>query len=128
MPRLRIPGAAAAALLATALAAPAAFAQPAAPAAEAGQQAQEGRRSSRIVGSTVHLVARIGGVDARDPTRVPGHATRTYSGRPRSSMRFRTSAAMATSVAWRPSVCERSASPTTRFQRAMSASTRARQL
>lgn len=65
MPRLRIPGAAAAALLATALAAPAAFAQPAAPAAEAGQQAQEGRRSSRIVGSAVYndRDERIGTVD-----------------------------------------------------------------
>ena len=65
MPRLRIPGAAAAALLATALAAPAASAQPAAPAAEAGQQAQEGRRSSRIVGSAVYndRDERIGTVD-----------------------------------------------------------------
>ena len=84
MPRLRIPGAAAAALLATALAAPAAFAQPAAPspapipdsptargpaapAAEAGrqQQAQEGRRSSRIIGSIVYndRDERIGTVD-----------------------------------------------------------------
>ena len=83
MPRLRIPGAAAA-LLATALAAPAAFAQPAAPspapipdapaargpatpAAKAGQQAQaqEGRRSSRIIGSIVYSDGdeRIGTVD-----------------------------------------------------------------
>ena len=37
-------------------------------------------------------------------------------------MRFSTSAAMATSTAWRPSVCERSPSPITRFQREMSAS------
>ena len=84
MLRLRIPGAAAAALLATALAAPAAFAQPAAPspapipdapaargpatpAAKAGQQAQaqEGRRSSRIIGSIVYSDGdeRIGTVD-----------------------------------------------------------------
>ena len=65
MPRLRFPGAVAAAFLATALAAPAAFAQPAAPAAEAGQQAQEGRRSSRIVGSAVYndRDERIGTVD-----------------------------------------------------------------
>ena len=63
-------------------------------------------------------VARIGGVDALSPTRVPGHAMRTYSGRPSSSMRFSTSTAMATSVACRPSVCERSPSPMTRLQRA----------
>ena len=44
-------------------------------------------------------VARIGGVDALSPTRVPGHARRTYSGRPRSSMRFSTWTAIATSVA-----------------------------
>jgi hypothetical protein len=37
-------------------------------------------------------------------------------------MRFRTSVAIATSVAWRPSVRKRSASPTTRFQRETSAS------
>ena len=55
-------------------------------------------------------------------------AMRTYSGRPRSNMRFSTSAAMATSVVWRPSVCERRPSPMTRFQRDTSASIRARQL
>src|SRR3954454_7662024 len=33
------------------------------------------------------------------PTRVPGYAMRTYSGRPRSSIRFSTSAAIATSLA-----------------------------
>jgi hypothetical protein len=59
---------------------------------------------------------------------VAGYAVRTYSGRPRSSMRFITSAAMATSIAWRPSVCERNPSPTTRFQREISDSTRARQI
>jgi hypothetical protein len=64
---------------------------------------------------------------ALSPTRVPGHAMRTYSGRPRSSMRFSTSAAIATSVACRPSVWKRSPSPMTRFQREMSDSTRARQ-
>ncbi len=73
-------------------------------------------------------VAWVGGVDAMSPTRVSGHAMRTYSGRPRSSMRFRTSAAIATSVAWRPSVCDRSPSPMTRFQRDTSDSTRARRL
>jgi len=73
-------------------------------------------------------VAWVGGVDAMSPTRVSGHAMRTYSGRPRSSMRFRTSAAIATSVAWRPSVCDRSPSPMTRFQRETSDSTTARRL
>src|SRR3954451_3706153 len=74
-----------------------------------------------------HLVAWIGGVGALSPTRVPGHAVRTYSGRPRSSIRFSTSAAIATSIACRPSVWERRPSPTTRFHREMSHSTRARQ-
>ena len=46
-----------------------------------------------------HLVAQIGGVDALSPTRVSGHAMRTYSGRPRSSMRLSTWTAIATSVA-----------------------------
>jgi Transposase DDE domain len=74
------------------------------------------------------LVARVDGVGAWSPTRVPGHAMRTYSGRPRSSMRFSAPAAIATSVARRPSVCERSPSPITRFQRPISASTKARRL
>src|SRR5271165_690155 len=43
-------------------------------------------------------------------------------------MRFRTSTATATSVAWRPFVCECSVPPITRFQRPMSASTKARKL
>ena len=73
------------------------------------------------------LVAWVGGVGALSPTRVPGYAMRTYSGRPSSSIRFRTLAAMATSLACRPSVCERSPSPRTRFQREISHSTRARQ-
>src|SRR5215217_2491404 len=73
------------------------------------------------------LVAWIGGVGALSPTRVSGYMMRMYSGRPSSSIRFSTSAAMATSVACRPSVCERSPSPMTRFQRAISDSTRARQ-
>ena len=55
-------------------------------------------------------VAWVGSLDALNPTRVPGHAIRTYSGRPSSSMRFSTVAAMATSVACRPSVRERSSS------------------
>ena len=51
-------------------------------------------------------VAWIGGVGALSPTRVPGYAMRTYSGRPSSSIRFSTSAAMATSLTCRPSVCD----------------------
>ena len=74
------------------------------------------------------LVAWVGGEDALSPTRVPGHAVRTYSGRPSSNMRFSTLAAIATSVACRSFVCERSASPMTRFHRDTSDSTRARQL
>ena len=62
------------------------------------------------------------------PALFRAHAMRTYSGRPRSSMRFSASAAIATSVARRLSVCERSPSPITRFQRPISASTKARQL
>src|SRR3954463_8685185 len=41
-----------------------------------------------------HLVAWIGGVGALSPTRAQDHAMRTYSGRPSSSIRFSTSAAM----------------------------------
>src|SRR3954452_11404161 len=44
-------------------------------------------------------VAWIGGVGALSPTRVPGYARRTYSGRPSSSIRFSASAAIATSLA-----------------------------
>src|SRR4051795_3358635 len=64
-----------------------------------------------------HRVAWVGGVQALSPTRVAGYAVRTYSGRPKSNMRFRTLVAMATSVACRPSVCERSPPPITHFQR-----------
>ena len=49
------------------------------------------------------------------PYPVRGHAMRTDSGRPSSSMRFSTPTAMAASVACRPSVCERSVSPITRL-------------
>src|SRR5207253_6036859 len=49
-------------------------------------------------------VAWVGGVHALSPTRVASYAMRTYSGRPKSNMRFRTLVAMATSVACRPSV------------------------
>ena len=79
-----------------------------------------GFRNGKLL-SRQHLVAWIGGVGALSPTRVPGHAMRTYSGRPSSSIRFSTSAAMATSVACRPSVWKRSPSPMTRFQREISA-------
>ena len=50
-----------------------------------------------------------------EPILARGHAMRTDSGRPSSSMRFSTPTAMATSVACRPSVCERSVSPITRL-------------
>ncbi|SDE64711.1 hypothetical protein SAMN04487779_10842 [Belnapia rosea] len=75
-----------------------------------------------------YRVAEISGLDALIPAHVRDHAMRTYSGRPSSSIRFSTPAAMATSVACRPSVCERSPSPMTRFHREISAPTRARQL
>jgi len=55
-----------------------------------------------------------------------GQARRIYSGWPSSSMRFSTCTAMATSVARRASVRERSASPMTRLKRPISASTKAR--
>ena len=56
------------------------------------------------------------------------HASRTYSGRPSSSMRFSTLTAAATSVARRLSVRDRTAPPMTRLNLLMSASTKARQL
>src|SRR5271165_4794316 len=54
------------------------------------------------------------------PISVVAYAMRTDSGRPSSSIRFSARAAIATSVAWRASVCDRSASPITRLQRLMS--------
>ena len=92
--------------------------------ARGSQRESEGANHARpfsIMGASAQShpatdrVAWVGRSGASSPTRVPGHAMRTYSGRPRSSMRFRTSAAMATSVACRPSVRDRSPSPTTRF-------------
>src|ERR1700687_2107925 len=59
------------------------------------------------------------------PNLIFRHTRRTCFGCPRSSMRFSTATAMATSVARRRSVCERSASPVTRLKGLMSASTRA---
>ena len=61
------------------------------------------------------------------PVCIGCHTKRTYSGRPSSSMRFRTLTARAISVPRRRSVRERSPFPITRLNRLMSASTRARQ-
>jgi hypothetical protein len=54
------------------------------------------------------------------------YVVRTDFGRPSSSMRFKALTAIAISVARRRSVRERSASPITRLNRLMDASTRAR--
>ncbi len=70
--------------------------------------------------------------DQRSGCTVPNpalaHAMRTDSGRPSSSIRFRTWTAMATSVARRWSVRDRSASPITRLWRDIAASAKARRL
>src|SRR5215210_7387995 len=71
-------------------------------------------------------VARIRGGGAMTPTPFWAHAMRTDSGRPSSSMRFRTWTATSISVARRSSVRERSPSPITRLNRPMVASARAR--
>ena len=63
-----------------------------------------------------------------NPNPVWVQAMRTESGRPSASMRFRTLTAIATSVARRWSVRERSASPITRLKRLIAASARARLL
>jgi hypothetical protein len=55
--------------------------------------------------------AKIVSVSAAD------HATQTDSGRPRSSIRLSTSAAIAISLAWAASVWKRRVSPMTCFQR-----------
>src|SRR5215210_9578052 len=60
------------------------------------------------------------------PTPFWAHAMRTDSGRPSSSMRFRTWTATSISVARRLSVHERSPSPITRLNRPIVASARAR--
>jgi hypothetical protein len=80
------------------------------------------------VASLNRFVAAVGGLDALIPAHVRDHAMRTYSGRPNSSIRFSTLAAIATSVVWRPSVCDRSPSPMTRFHLEISASIKARLL
>src|SRR3954447_18927615 len=67
-----------------------------------------------------HPAAWIGGVGALSPTRVPDYAMRTYSGRPRSNIRFRTLVAIATSVACRPFVCERPTPKTGRSRKSPS--------
>src|SRR3954469_17292371 len=71
-------------------------------------------------------VARIRGGGAMTPSSFWAHAMRTDSGRPSSSMRFRTWTATSISVARRSSVRERSPSPITRLNRPMVASARAR--
>ena len=78
---------------------------------------------------TAHAgVLRGGAEGGRNPCHAADQATRTESGRPRSSMRLRTSTAMATSAACASSVWKRRASPMTRFQRPIWPSTRARKL
>ena len=73
-------------------------------------------------------VARIRGAGAMTPTPFWAHAMRTDSGRPSSSMRFRTWTPTSISVARRSSVRERSPSPITRLKRPIVASARARSL
>src|SRR3954470_5669853 len=55
---------------------------------------RSGRTRSRanpiFASITMHRVAWVGGVHALSPTRVAGYAVRTYSGCPKSNMRFRT--------------------------------------
>ena len=69
-----------------------------------------------------------GAAGERSLYRAVGQATRMEFGRPRSSMRLRTSTAMATSAACASSVWKRRLSPMTRFQRPIWPSTRARRL
>ena len=86
----------------------------------------KGKKSRGIIGRG--RVARIRGAGAMTPTPFWAHAMRTDSGRPSSSMRFRTWTATSISVARRSSVRERSPSPITRLNRPMVASARARAL
>src|SRR3954452_10907488 len=67
---------------------------------------------------TVEAVLHGGGRGKGAPTPSVNYATRTESGRPRSSIRLRTWAAMATSVTRASSLWKRSPSPMTCFQRA----------
>ena len=78
----------------------------------------EARDEKRLLRLQKQLAATLLHGSARgrsEPILARGHAMRTDSGRPSSSMRFSTPTAMATSVACRPSVCERSVSPITRL-------------
>src|SRR4051794_12600807 len=80
---------------------------------------------------TLRLLGRgawIRGAGAMTPTPFWAHAMRADSGRPSSSMRFRTWTATSISVARRSSVRERSPSPITRLNRPTVASARARAL
>ena len=53
---------------------------------------------SAVMFAARHRVAWLAGVGRLRPTLIGAHVTRTYSGRPSSSMRFSTSTAMATSA------------------------------
>jgi hypothetical protein len=75
-----------------------------------------------------HCVARVGVADAPAPTPFRGHAMRTDSGRPSSSMRLSAWTPTLTSVTRRRSVRACSPSPITRLYREMAASARARAL
>ena len=91
----------------------------------------EGERSAARQAPTLGLnltLLQRGEFGCSPPPRPSDYATRTESGRPRSSMWFRTRIAMAISVFRRSSVRNRRASPMTRFQRLKNASTRARTL
>jgi CubicO group peptidase (beta-lactamase class C family) len=102
-------------------------------AAWAGWNAGEGRRGPALVRpETLRKLhgrgARIRDAGAMTPTPFWAHAMRADSGRPSSSMRFRTWTATSISVARRSSVRERSPSPITRLNRPTVASARARAL
>ena len=66
------------------------------------------------------------GIGRNDPQPRGDQVTRTYFGRPSSSMRLSTWTATSISVARRSSVCERSSSPITRLYRLIAVSARAR--
>src|SRR4051812_15795906 len=92
------------------------------------QQASAPRVTPPPIGPSKGRGAWIRGAGAMPPTPFWAHTMRTDSGRPSSSMRFRTWTATSISVARRSSVRERSPSPITRLNRPMVASARARQL
>src|SRR4051794_19620990 len=68
------------------------------------QSARTTTKFERWLIAPAHIVARVDGVGALSPTRVAGYVMRTYSGRPSSSIRFSTSAAMA--MCGRPPRCK----------------------